>query len=417
MTNPRDTGRYDAIAQEYIDQQVRVDFAWGNIPMQPDDDRGEATLNPLLDSHIIAVAGYQNFPSFTAGTPFDDTLLNVSVPNIVGLSAGDAEDALADVGLEFTQGAPNEEDATLENDGTVASQTPTAGTVVNIGDTVTYVAYHNPLVTVPNVVDFDSVSAAESFLVSSGLVLGNVTTSTVGATTSNWGWVKSQNPASGTSVAPGTAVDLVSYDYVSSATTGSIAGFNRTSGGALGWSVNGDQTNMFVTGRQNWPAIGSTVVVTGTSNSTYNTTYTVADVKADNSYNTGGTAIKLTRAAGGSFTGNTSSGGTWAFPVALYGPTTNWSIGIMGTSNQMWLGGSSGTFSALSVVEADPAGYKIVITGGTIAGQYTIAAAYYDSMMGGYYLGGTSITPTRLQGAGASGSLTVDAGSVSIFAV
>lgn len=225
MPNPRDTGG-----------NVKVDFVWGNIPMQPDDDRGEDTLDPELDNHIIATDGWASFPEFEPNVGFD------------------------------------------------------IQTVI-----------------VPNVVDFDSVSAATSYLLSEGLTIGAVTTSTVGATTGNWGWVKSQNPAANASVAPGTAVDLVSYEYVSAATTGSISGFNRN-GGAVGWSLNGTEVIMYLTGRSTWPAIGSTIDISGTSNSSYNQDAVVLDVKPDDSYNTGGVAVKLEL---GNYTGETSSGGTW----------------------------------------------------------------------------------------------------------
>lgn len=69
MTNPRDTGRYDAINDTWIDQQVRVDFAWGNIPMQPDDDR-DTGLDSQLDSHVIATDGWAYFPDFAENVGF-----------------------------------------------------------------------------------------------------------------------------------------------------------------------------------------------------------------------------------------------------------------------------------------------------------------------------------------------------------
>lgn len=70
MTNPRDTGRWDAINQEYVDTNVRIDFAWGNIPIQPNDDR-DTGLDPELDSHIIATDGWSSFPEFEPNTGFD----------------------------------------------------------------------------------------------------------------------------------------------------------------------------------------------------------------------------------------------------------------------------------------------------------------------------------------------------------
>lgn len=46
---------------------VQVDFVWGNLPLQPDDQRGLNTLDPALDNHEIATEGYNGYPGF--GTP------------------------------------------------------------------------------------------------------------------------------------------------------------------------------------------------------------------------------------------------------------------------------------------------------------------------------------------------------------
>lgn len=368
MTNPRDTGRYDAIEQEYIDQQVRIDFAWGNIPMQPNDDRGEDTLDPELDSHIIATSGYQNFPAFTTGSPYDDTVENITVPNVVGLSQSAAQSALAAAGLDY-ETTTTETGANSGNDGKVKTQSPAAGTSVNAESTVDLVVYENPAVTVPNVVDFDSVSAAAEALVLEGLTLGTVTTSTEGATTGNWGWVKSQNPAANTSVAPGTAVNLVSYDYVSAATTGSISGFQRTAISSLGGSLNGNETVMYVTGRSTWPAVGSTITVTGSSAASYNATYTVVQVAQDDAYNTGGTAIKVGRTDGLGYSGVTSSsGGTWSKGIAASGTSLrsgrNWAL-EGGTYAYF---GAADTIPTLSAILANPTLVSVDYAAGGYAG-------------------------------------------------
>ena len=142
MTNPRDTGRWDAIAQEYVDQQVQIDFAWGNIPMQPNDDRGMAQLDPELDSHIIATSGYEGFPAFITGGIYDDTVPNVVVPNIIGAAAFSAETALAQAGLSASQGADVTAGATSGNNDTVATQSPAAGEFVNAGTVVNYSLYN-----------------------------------------------------------------------------------------------------------------------------------------------------------------------------------------------------------------------------------------------------------------------------------
>ena len=59
MTNPVDTNG-----------NVKVDFVWGNMPLQPNDQRGMAQLDPALDSHEIAAGEWQGFPGFEAGAGF-----------------------------------------------------------------------------------------------------------------------------------------------------------------------------------------------------------------------------------------------------------------------------------------------------------------------------------------------------------
>ena len=242
MSNPRDTGRYDAFTDSWIDQQIRVDFAWGNIPMQPDDDRGENTLDPALDSHIIATSGYENFPAFTTGAPFDDTTQNVTVPDVVGLTSAAAKSAINDAGLNWSM-TTSTDGATALNDDKIKSQSPVADTVLNAEDTVSIVAY-----------DY---------------------------------------------VAPGPA------------TTGPISGFNRTIPGDVGpWSLNGNQSIMYLVGRTVRPTIGDYITVSGSSDSSHNVIWLVSDMENDDTYNTGGTAVKVTLNSG-FITQNTSSGGTW----------------------------------------------------------------------------------------------------------
>ena len=236
MSNPRDTGRYDAFTDSYVDQQVRVDFAWGNLPMQPNDDRGE-NLDETLDSHIIATSGYEGFPAFITGGVYDDTTPNFVVPDVTGLTILQASIALS------------------------------AG----------------------------NLSISES-------------TSTVGATSGNNNKVKSQSIPAGTTVNVGDSITLTKYNYVA-VTTGSIAGINRTAAGTS-FSLNGTDAIMYLAGRTVKPTVGWTITLSGTTNTTHNVAWVVAAVENNDSYNTGGTAVKLTLVTG-TFTGATSTGGTW----------------------------------------------------------------------------------------------------------
>ena len=122
---------------------VRVDFVWGNLPMQPDDARGGDTLDPALDSHVIADTAYNGFPGYTPSAPYLDTIANVAVPNVVGSLAAAAQSAIEAAGLVYAAGTAvdNAGGATAGNDGKVATQSPAAAAVVNEGATVTVHLY------------------------------------------------------------------------------------------------------------------------------------------------------------------------------------------------------------------------------------------------------------------------------------
>lgn len=122
---------------------VAVDYVWGNIPMQPDDDRGANPLNADLGYHVMATTSYNGFPAHTPVAPYLDTIANVVIPNVVGDSEADATTALTAAGLVkgTVTDADNDAGATAENDGTIKSQSPAAGTKVNTGSTVTLVKY------------------------------------------------------------------------------------------------------------------------------------------------------------------------------------------------------------------------------------------------------------------------------------
>lgn len=337
---------------------IRVDFVWGNMAMQPDEQRGnsydaaEYTVeggwatkrlvgntslatgwtevsrrngdqsddgNARYDiveygAHDIINTGYSNYPAFIENYAGDgDTGLERLVPNIEGLSEEAAYAALSAAGWNETQNlGALYVGANASNDGKVKQIT----TGLQNADAVIQFKIYTYTVTVPNVVDFDSVAAAEEALILAGLVLGTVTTSTVGATSGNNNWVKSQSPAANATAVIGSAVNLVEYDYVEApapSTTGPIAGLNRSNPGDSGWGLNGSDAVMYLLGRTVRPAIGDTITVSGTSSTKWNQTWTVVDVINNDSYNTGGTAVKVTAIDDITFAtpDSSSTGGTW----------------------------------------------------------------------------------------------------------
>lgn len=207
---------------------VQVDFVWGNMPMQPDDDRSEP-LDPALDSHVIASANWNGFPAYTPVAPYLDTVVNVSVPDVVDNPAVDAQSALEGSGLVYAVASSTWVGATTANDGYVRSQNPVAETMVNDGSTVSVTLYAAP--TVPNVVGLDE-SAAEAALVAAHLVLGAVTTAdnVGGATAENDGLVKTQDPAAAAKADSGSAVDIIKYEYTAPVVPGAPTNLVATPG-------------------------------------------------------------------------------------------------------------------------------------------------------------------------------------------
>jgi hypothetical protein len=109
---------------------INIDYVWGNMPMQPNDDRGTALTSTLGDHSRVTTSwnGYPGYVPNNSGT-WDD----ITVPDVVGMTETAATAALVAVGL--TKGAVttanNAAGATSGNDGKVKTQTPAAAAVVN----------------------------------------------------------------------------------------------------------------------------------------------------------------------------------------------------------------------------------------------------------------------------------------------
>ena len=129
----------------------------------------------------------------------------VTVPNVIGQTQNGAAAVLQKSGL--TVGTVTQQTSTSVPAGSVISQNPAAGTSVAPGSAVDLVVSSGPPpVTVPSVVG-QTQSAATAVLQSFNLTVGSVTQQVAPGVAP--GIVLSQNPAAGTSVAAGTAVDLV----------------------------------------------------------------------------------------------------------------------------------------------------------------------------------------------------------------
>ena len=349
----------------------RVDFVWGNMAMQPDDQRDTITAGPEVlipgniegnrnwdttykypsealatsltvglsvgdqsegntnnpymvntrpvtieaDNHTVATTGYQNYPAYEPNYAGDgDTNIEtfVIMPDLAGLTTSAANALISAAGFPLNVQIVNTTrvGATTVNDGKIQSQSPLAGVKTKNDINVNVQTYNAP--EVPNVVGLTE-AAATTALTNAGLVKGAVTTAdnAGGATSENNGLIKSATPAVGATVNTGSSVALVKYEYVVPSTTGPISGFNREPG--TSFTLNGNDAIMYVVGRTVKPAIGDTITVSGTSSTKWNQTWTVAAVENNDSYNTGGTAVKVTAVDDTSFAtpDTTSTGGTW----------------------------------------------------------------------------------------------------------
>jgi probable HAF family extracellular repeat protein len=128
--------------------------------------------------------------------------VHVAVPNVVGMTQATATTTITLAGL--TVGAVSMQSSATVIAGSVISEGPAAGTNVSTGSAVNLVVSSG--MTVPNVVGQTQAQAA-SAINGAGLVLGTVTQQSSSSVAS--GSVISESPAAGTSVAPGSIVNLV----------------------------------------------------------------------------------------------------------------------------------------------------------------------------------------------------------------
>jgi hypothetical protein len=178
MTNPVDSKG-----------EVAIDFAWGNMPIQPDDVRQSSptqtvtaggdqnvgwtnygtiasaklatnpisvTLNNLTytvspDNHVIAAENWNSYPGYDVQTDIStqpggsgvrtDGTATITVPSVIGKGVQEAEDTLHLAGLDVVL-ATRTTGATAANHDTVYSQSIAAGaSSIHQGDSITITVY------------------------------------------------------------------------------------------------------------------------------------------------------------------------------------------------------------------------------------------------------------------------------------
>jgi len=195
--------------------QVAVDFAWGNMPMQPNDDRPNAVgivgtpgrLDPDASIHEIALSGWGGYPLFIANDPGEELsgVAYIKTPNVLGYTATQAVDALKDDGylagsITNTTGVTNTASTitAVARTGTTATITSSgAGAKYPVGTKITVASLVSPdtdlngtwtvTAVATNTVSFTTTTSGT--LSTSGLTVAGLT----GATTT----VKTQSVAPG----------------------------------------------------------------------------------------------------------------------------------------------------------------------------------------------------------------------------
>ncbi len=190
---------YGTIFNMTLGGTVTTLYSFPNPGVGSEPDAGMIQLTSGLfygTTFIGGSGGYGSVYSFS---------VNVTVPNVVGLTQAAASTAITGVGLVV--GTVTTASSSSVPSGDVISQDPVSGTSVNLGSAVDLVVSTGPAqVAVPNVVGMTQAAATTS-ITGAGLVVGTVTMASSNSVPS--GDVISQNPVAGTEVNLGSAVNLV----------------------------------------------------------------------------------------------------------------------------------------------------------------------------------------------------------------
>jgi len=208
---------------------VVVDHVWGNMPMQPNDDReenGGGLLDVDLDNHIIAYTGWNGYPLYEPNTAGPEGAGYIVVPSVIGQTTANATDILEDAGLVVTAASATanaRKDITRFNatSATVAVvYTTSASTAYPVGTKVTIVAGtpagSSPVNLPAYALGTWTVTAADSSTITiagSGFTIADTTGINATATISGVaGTIKTQSVAAGANeIEVGDAITITPY--------------------------------------------------------------------------------------------------------------------------------------------------------------------------------------------------------------
>jgi beta-lactam-binding protein with PASTA domain len=171
------------------------------------------TTNTNLVGYVVANSQTPSAGSIVQKNSYVDfdyyTLANVTVPDVTNDTITNARTEIANAGLTISeQTTANSNPA---NDNKVYFQSPSAGSSVPSGSTITVYYYlPAPLTTVPNIVG-SSRSAAQTALTNLGLTYAESTIETTDASLYSTNIVQSQTPAAGSTVNPGSQIAFTYY--------------------------------------------------------------------------------------------------------------------------------------------------------------------------------------------------------------
>lgn len=195
---------------------VAVDFVWGNVPMQPNDEReenGGGLLAPALDNHSIAYEGWNGYPQFTPNAAGVEGAGYVVVPSVLGATTAVATNILEDDGFVVTAAT-----AAVNAAGVITAASRTAAsTTVTLTDTA------HGFVT-GNKVTISAVDATvngtytvtrltnDTFTVTTTATTALALTGITGAVVAVAGTIKSQSVAAGAdNIAVGAAITITPW--------------------------------------------------------------------------------------------------------------------------------------------------------------------------------------------------------------
>ncbi|GMQ86090.1 MAG: hypothetical protein BMS9Abin07_1662 [Acidimicrobiia bacterium] len=187
------------------DFTVTITFEGASVEVTATDNSYTDVFAVRNDAQEAALA-VAVIPSLSALVEELSAPAPVSVPDVVGETAADAQVALEGAGLVAAAEEASSEDVAS---GTVIETNPVAGTAVAVGSTVAMVVSTGPdqpdTIPVPDVVG-TAAAEAQATLEAEGFT---VTTTERSSDDVEAGSVIETNPSAGTEVAPGTTVDMV----------------------------------------------------------------------------------------------------------------------------------------------------------------------------------------------------------------